>query len=177
MGRGDRQGLSLGDLGHVLGIAETFRRFWLRIVVERLALGADQTGVLGFAPALCGAVHAGTMSWLAGANPSPIALDDGQVRGTLGTLGQGVGSLGIGITTLGQFPTDVVHYTLDRLGRDRLVTHVSHHQHCPLERVSAAANVIRWINKGVSSRASNPSVSVSGEKGSAAGRAITLQLL
>src|SRR5271157_6396970 len=122
MRRGDRQGLGLGDLGHVLGIAETFRRFWLRIMVERLALGADQTGVLGFAPALCGAVHAGTMSWLAGANSSPIALDDGQVRGTLGTLGQGVGSLGIGVTTLGQFPTDIVHHTLDRLGRNRLVT-------------------------------------------------------
>src|SRR5271165_5239708 len=45
------------------------------------------------------------------------------------------------------------------------------------ERVSAAANVIRWINKGVSSRASNPSVCLSGEKGPAAGRAITLQLL
>src|SRR5208283_1131385 len=45
------------------------------------------------------------------------------------------------------------------------------------ERVSAAANVIRWISKGVSSRASNPSVSLSGEKGPAAGRAITLQLL
>ena len=32
------------------------------------------------------------------------------------------------------------------------------------ERVSAAANVIRWINKGVSSRASNPSVSLSGKR-------------
>ena len=48
----------------------------------------------------------------------PIALDDGQFRGTLGTLGQGVSSPGIGVTTLGQFPTDIVHHSLDRLGRN-----------------------------------------------------------
>ena len=123
------------------------RRSWPRAWDRRnipavLAVDRGRTSCAGhgsdrrswFPPALCGAVHAGTMSWLAGANPSPIALNDGQVRGTLGTLGQGVGSLGIGITTLGQFPTDVVHHTLDRLGRDRLVTHVSHHQPSPLER-------------------------------------------
>ena len=94
MRRGDRQGLGFGDLGHVLGIAETFRRFWLGIVVERLALGADQRGVLGFAPALSGAVHAGTMSWLADANPSPIALDDGQFRGLSGRWAKASAVLG-----------------------------------------------------------------------------------
>lgn len=100
----------------MLRIAETHRWFRLRIFVGRLALGADQAGAFGLAPAFATAMHARSLSRLASANPSSIALDDRQVRGSLGMLGEGPVILGVAITTLGQFPTDVMDHALDRLG-------------------------------------------------------------
>src|SRR5271166_2684999 len=118
----------------MLRITETLRWFRLRILVERVALSADQAGALGLAPAFATAMHARSMSRLASADPSPITLDDRQVRGSLGTSGEGPVIPGIAITTLGQFPTDVMDDALDRLGGDRLVASVAHHPRGPLER-------------------------------------------
>src|SRR5271166_1063399 len=100
----------------MLWVAETLRRLWLRIFVERVALRSDQAGALGLAPAFATAMHARSMSRLTSADPSPIALDDRQVWGSLRMLGEGPIILGVAITTLGQFPTDVMDHALDRLG-------------------------------------------------------------
>ena len=74
----------------------------------------------------------GAVPRLAGADPAPIALHDGPLRWRLRTLGQGIVGLGIGITTLGQFPTHVMHDSLDGLGGDAPVAHVFHHDRTAL---------------------------------------------
>ena len=61
-------------------------------------------------------MHTRPMSRLAGANPSPVALDNCQVRRRLGMLGEGSVILGIAITTVGQFTADVMDDAFDRLG-------------------------------------------------------------
>src|SRR5271166_6919658 len=78
----------------MLRIRETLRWFRLRILVERVALRADQAGALSLAPAFPTAMHARSMSRLAGADPSPIALNDRQVRGSLGMSCKGPVILG-----------------------------------------------------------------------------------
>ena len=123
-------------------------------------------------------MHAGTMPWLAGADPSPIALDDGQVRGAARDAGprrrRSWGRRHDARPVPDRRRAPHARSSWPRpAGPPRVLITITARSN---ERVSAAANVIRWINKGVSSRASKPSVSLSGEKGPAAVRAITFQL-
>ncbi len=84
-------------------------------------------------------MHSGALSRLAGADAASIALDDRQFGRALGTFGQGVVGLGVGVTTLRQFLTDVMHHPLDRLGGDALAGHLLHHDGGPLERACLGA--------------------------------------
>ena len=103
-------------------------------------------------------MHARTMPRLAGADPSSIAFDHGQLGRAGGADRQGLVRLGVGVAALGQFGADVVHHPLDRLGGDPLIADLLHDDRRPLERApSTAATAIRWTSSGVSSRTSKPS--------------------
>jgi hypothetical protein len=63
-------------------------------------------------------MHARAVAGLAGADSAAIALDDRQLRGTLGGQRQGLVAPGIGVASAGQFAADVMDDSLDRLGGD-----------------------------------------------------------
>ena len=93
-------------------------------------VGADQTGVLRFrASPWCGARRDHAL--VRGCESVPHRTRRRPIPGDSRDAGPRRRSPGIGVTTLGQFPTDIVHHSLDRLGRNRLVTHVSLHQPRP----------------------------------------------
>ncbi len=124
----------------MLGVAKASRRLRLRIVVGDRTRSTDQDRVLGLSPAFRSAVHAGTMPRLAGTDPSPVAFDNGQFRGARGTYCKGVISLGISVATLGQFGTDVMHNSLDRLGGDPLTAYLRHDDGRPMERACLSSS-------------------------------------
>ena len=129
---GDRQGLGFGNLGDVFGIAETLRRFGLGIVSDVLLLGPDQPGVLGFSPAFCGQVHAGTMPWLRVRMRPRSHSTTAKSGGFSGRWANASAVLGSASRrSASSQPTS--YHTFDRPGRDRLITHVFDHQHSPLE--------------------------------------------
>jgi len=117
----------------VLGITETGWRFGLRVVVEGGSGGADQAGVLGLPPALALQMHPATVSRLARADTAAVAFYDRQGGRTFGPHRQSVVGLGIGVTALGQFLTDVMYDPLDRFEGNSLTTHAFDHDRSPLE--------------------------------------------
>jgi hypothetical protein len=85
-------------------------------------------------PAFAVTVHAGTMAWPSGTDPSTVALDHRHFRWTFRTIGQGIVGFGIGVAVLGQFPTHIMHDPLEVLGRELLAPHLIEHDRASLER-------------------------------------------
>lgn len=62
-------------------------------------------------------MHPRAVPRLARPDAPPVALHHGQARGLLGTSGQGIARLRIGIASLLQFAAHIMHDALDGLGR------------------------------------------------------------
>jgi hypothetical protein len=79
-------------------------------------------------------MDARALSGLAGADSAAVALDDGELRGTLGGQRQGLIAPRVGVASSGQLGADVMDDSLDRLGGDGHAGDVVDHEGGPLER-------------------------------------------